>query len=526
MSRASVANTVLWPVDRTLGGVVWGLERAGLLGKASGLSVSAMRAGLRALFTVQNQLLVEGADFVPERGGVILACNHQSWLDVQVVGATSPRHVCFVAKRELGSWPALRHLIRLSGSILVDRAGDEVALAALADELRSGKVVAIYPEGTIPGEEDIPRHAVDPTTGLLRGHTGVARLALAAGVPIVPVGVSGTGRALPPEVYPRLELLRPPGDAPIRIRFGAPIHLERWADRAPSRALFREITDEVMAAISGLVDHRSGYVPLSPPLRPPRRARRLGVLLLHGFTSHLRAVDGLVPHLEAAGIDWEAPVLRGHGTRPEDLRGVRARDWVADAERALMDLRERVDKVVVVGLSMGGLVGLELARRHPAHVAGLVTVAAALRFADPLSALTPLLARVVRSWPSPEAFSDRSLARNSRNYPRFATDAFASLHAFAREVEGRLPEVHVPIRVLQSKADQVVAPVSANLIYEKVASPLRELVWYQRSGHEMMQDLEADQVFADIMAFVLRFQAEPRPVEARDSRPQRLRPAR
>ena len=63
----------------------------------------------------------------------------------------------------------------------------------------------------------------------------------------------------------------------------------------------------------------------------------------------------------------------------------------------------------------------------------------------------------------------------------------------------------MPIRILQSKKDQIVAPESANIIYEKVSSPIREIVWYEKSGHEMMQDMEADEVFADIMEFVRQF---------------------
>jgi carboxylesterase len=69
--------------------------------------------------------------------------------------------------------------------------------------------------------------------------------------------------------------------------------------------------------------------------------------------------------------------------------------------------------------------------------------------------------------------------------------------------------VHVPIRILQSKADQIVAPESANIIYEKVSSPHREIVWFEKSGHEMMQDLEAEAVFGEIMAFVRELRAAP-----------------
>jgi carboxylesterase len=88
----------------------------------------------------------------------------------------------------------------------------------------------------------------------------------------------------------------------------------------------------------------------------------------------------------------------------------------------------------------------------------------------------------------------------------FATDAFVSLRAYARAITQRLPELHVPIRILQSKKDQVVAPEAANIIYEKVSSPIREIVWFEKSGHEMMQDMQANEDFQSIMEFVNGFQ--------------------
>jgi len=262
MDRSRWLNTALAPVDGALGLVVGGLDRTGALDVASGLAMGGMRAALRRLFRAQNNLQIEGAENVPREGGLIFASNHQSWLDAQVLGASSPRLVHFLAKQELGEWPVLRHFIRLSGSILVQRGGgDADAMANAIAMLKHGEVLGIYPEGTIPGEEDIPRSAVDPLTRLLPGKTGVARLALAANVPIVPVGVSGTGRALPPEVYPRLERLRPPGQTPIRITFGAPILMSDYAEREVDRALFRELTDRVMNEIAVLVDHSLDYEP-------------------------------------------------------------------------------------------------------------------------------------------------------------------------------------------------------------------------------------------------------------------------
>jgi carboxylesterase len=120
----------------------------------------------------------------------------------------------------------------------------------------------------------------------------------------------------------------------------------------------------------------------------------------------------------------------------------------------------------------------------------------------------------------PETFSDPTLrSPDLHNYPKFPTRTFAKLYDYGQMIADRLREVHVPIRVLQSKRDAVVAPEAANIIYEKVSSPVREIVWYERSGHEMMQDIEKQRVFDDIMEFVHRFELEPRNASAPNEMP-------
>jgi carboxylesterase len=507
MDRERIANLLLKPPDFLLGTALAGLRRTGKLEVASEKIYELAQSALRLQFEKMNSLKVEGVENIPTCGGLILASNHQSWLDVQVLVAASPRRITFIAKSEFEHWPVLRHLIALSQSVFIRRGGDDEGLRAVVAELQSGKVVAIYPEGTIPGEENIPRHAVDPRTGLLRGHTGAVRLSLSAGVPIVPVGVSGTGRALPPEVYPRLELLRLPSNAPITIRFGRPIQPTLPADGQVTGTLLRELTDQLMMEISALVDHHQNYVPIEVPIPRLPKHDHLGVLLLHGFTSSVDAVDRLQPYLASEKIEVERPVLRGHGTRYQDLSGVTARDWYQDAEAAFLRLASRVDRVIVVGFSMGGLLALELGMSYPERIAGLVTLGAALRFRDRLAGLSPVLSRMIPYWPSPNSFCDPECAKKNTNYPKFATDAFASLYEYSKEIERRLPEVNVPIRVIHSKKDQVIDPISANLIYEGVSSAHREIVWFERSGHEMLMDLEADDVCRSVLEFVRQFKA-------------------
>lgn len=220
----------------------------------------------------------------------------------------------------------------------------------------------------------------------------------------------------------------------------------------------------------------------------------LGVLLLHGFTGSLDTVRGLVPTLERLQLPYRMPVLRGHGTRYEDLAEVVAADWYQDAETALNDLLTEVEQVVVVGLSMGGLVTLNLAMEHGDRLAGIVVVAPFLRCADPLAHLTPLLKLVAPYWPSPNSFADAELAKACTNYAKFPTRTFSHLLNYANVIERRLGEVRVPTLVLHSRKDTIAAPIGAKIIEERIASKQKRVVWFERSGHEMLQDLEAAEV--------------------------------
>ena len=218
------------------------------------------------------------------------------------------------------------------------------------------------------------------------------------------------------------------------------------------------------------------------------------MLVLHGFTSDISCVSAIEPLLQDRELPYRFPLLRGHGTRPEDLVGVTAQDWYEDAEDALLDLLDECEKAVVIGHSMGGAVSLELAARHGDRLLGVVAAAPAVRFADPMSVFTPLLSRLVGFWPSPDAYQDPECAKKNRNYLRFPTDAFHSLYDYATEVSNLLTFVKTPLVVLQPRRDKVVAPKAAEVVVSKVTSKDKQIVWFDKSGHEMYLDLEADAV--------------------------------
>ncbi len=229
-------------------------------------------------------------------------------------------------------------------------------------------------------------------------------------------------------------------------------------------------------------------------------AAKLGALVLHGFTSSLDTVNGLAPHLEAAGIPYRMPYLRGHGQTPEALREVRYRDWYDDAAAALDDLLGEVDEAVVVALSMGSLAALTIAAERPARLAGLVLVAPYLREKSPLSPLAGLLAMVFRNYPAPKPPKDDTYA--CTNYTWFPTRSYVEVQKFMREVAPKVPSITQPLLILGSERDALAHPRGLHEIHDRCASSEKRLKWFSKTGHEMMQGCEKEAVYAEIMGFL------------------------
>jgi 1-acyl-sn-glycerol-3-phosphate acyltransferase len=185
---------------------------------------------------------VRGLEHVPRSGGVILASNHLSFVDSVVIPSVAPRKVVFLAKSDYFTGTGLKGLASRVwfeglGMLPVDRDDTKAALASLdiaLSVLERGEAFGIYPEGTRSRDGR-----------LYRGRTGVAHLALTAGVPVVPVGLTGTEKVQPVgSTRPRI--------VKVGVEFGEPIDFTGRFDGVPSGRARRDATDEIMAAIQQL----------------------------------------------------------------------------------------------------------------------------------------------------------------------------------------------------------------------------------------------------------------------------------
>ncbi len=191
------------------------------------MSYEAYRRTLTPVVGAVYRLEVRGQEQVPESGGFVVAGNHASMLDPFVLAAAIPRSIRFLAKSELWSVPLLPSWLRSVEAISVERGGSDVAaIRAAIDALENGEVVGIFPEGGVMREGPWLR--------------GAARMALAAGVPLLPVRLLGTRSALGGGRFgfPRLVAL-----------IGEPIPVER---EEPTGELARALTDHLQAAVEAL----------------------------------------------------------------------------------------------------------------------------------------------------------------------------------------------------------------------------------------------------------------------------------
>ncbi|WP_283605332.1 lysophospholipid acyltransferase family protein [Mycolicibacterium poriferae] len=226
------------------------------------------------LLSLLGRPKVEGLEHVPQSGPVILASNHLAVADSFYLPLVVSRRITFLAKAEYFTGTGLkgwftRWFYTVAGQVPIDRTDADSAQSALTTAERilgEGKLLGMYPEGTR-----------SPDGRLFKGKTGLARLALTSGVPVIPVAMIGT------------DVVNPPGSkmwrfGRVQVKFGKPMDFTRFDGLAGNRFIERAVIDEVMYELMRLsgqeyvdlyaADVKEGKEPgaVPPPTRLPEAA--------------------------------------------------------------------------------------------------------------------------------------------------------------------------------------------------------------------------------------------------------------
>lgn len=224
-------------------------------------------------------------------------------------------------------------------------------------------------------------------------------------------------------------------------------------------------------------------------------------VLLHGWTALPEEFLELASHLHEKGYWVSAPLLRGHGTKPEDLKDVTCADWMRDAGNNLKKLKKRCKKIFVGGISMGGDLALLLSQ--DCKVEGVILMAAPIKFKFHSMAKIALyfmgLNKVYRKKYFPQKIRKKMPKRQVYSYyPIQNVKEVIRLTDMARRF---LSHVTKPVLVMQSTTDHMLPKRTPQQIISKIKSEVREIYWIRDAYHVFSKDKK---VHEKISEFIFR----------------------
>ncbi len=235
---------------------------------------------------------------------------------------------------------------------------------------------------------------------------------------------------------------------------------------------------------------------------------KVGVAVVHGLTGNPNSTRPLGERLAEAGYTVEVPRLPGHGTDVKDMARTRYADWRAAVDAVVDDLSTRCEHTVLVGLSMGGTLVLDVASVRPTDVVGVVAINAQILDPDQAMAkLAPVLQHVVRSLPRDLAgLPSDDIAKpggDEHAYARVPSKAAQSLISAIPAVRHRLTAFELPTLIAYSTQDHTVPPKNSRWLAEHLPGDVDTLV-LEKSYHVATLDHDAELLEQAVLDFVAR----------------------
>ena len=232
-----------------------------------------------------------------------------------------------------------------------------------------------------------------------------------------------------------------------------------------------------------------------------------GVLLIHGWTSTAYEVRRLGKYLNEQGFTVFGPMLRGHGTKPEDLENVKWQDWLEDLSSSFDQLKNKCGEVYIGGTSIGASLSILLAAEKP-ETKGIVLMAAPykIKFEKVLAVIGniwKLLKPYNNKYYPPTFGSARTITRQI-SYQRYSIKSAMEVRELLKASRKKLGQIKQPCFLIQSTHDHIVERNSLEKIYNEINSEVKEKKYIKRAYHTFISDIKNEHVFEDIADFLKR----------------------
>lgn len=226
-----------------------------------------------------------------------------------------------------------------------------------------------------------------------------------------------------------------------------------------------------------------------------------GCLLIHGIAGTPQVFRLMGDFLVEEGITVSAVRLRGHATRVEDLHLCSYQDWIDSAEEELIKLSEHCSKIFVAGLSMGGVIGLRLARLYPEMVKGVVTICSPYSLDSFKFRFVPLAGRFIKKIPSGSP-SILDPDAEEINYSHHSVPAVHELIKLTSLVREDLAHIKQPALIFTARRDNVVNQQDGQRYYDALGSESKGIVVLKNSHHVATLDYDKEIIFKKTAALI------------------------
>ncbi|PIP26440.1 MAG: hypothetical protein CO140_01615 [Candidatus Moranbacteria bacterium CG_4_9_14_3_um_filter_40_7] len=230
-----------------------------------------------------------------------------------------------------------------------------------------------------------------------------------------------------------------------------------------------------------------------------------GVILIHGWSSTAYEMRRLGQFLNEKGYTVYGPMLKGHGTKPEDLENVKWEEWLNDLEKVCAEMEKETDRIYVGGTSVGSCLALLLAQKKK-NISGLILMATPFKirleklmvfFAKLTVNIKPFNKKIY-----PPTFGSATTITRLISYQKYSVKSALETFELIQKTRKNLQQITQPCFLIQSKSDHIVIPKSLEEIYNRLGSKIKRKKYVNKAYHTFISDIKNEYVFEDIAEFI------------------------